>query len=136
MEELLKQIISKEGESVFLERWGRGVSPVWIYGEEITAPSANSVLVSKTVSTGKVGYIYGFMITAGEANHFKINWISGGASKSRRIVFGGAGSLQYTDPIAFNEGAPADAGTEITITNVNAGGSGVIYQVALLYAEV
>lgn len=133
---MLRQIIDKQGESVSKERWGREALPVWIDGEEITAPAANTTLVSKTVSAGKVGYIYGFMITAGEKNDFIISWISGGATKSRRIVFGAAGSLQYTDFIAFNEGAPADAETEIRITNVNAGGDSVVYQVALLYGEV
>jgi hypothetical protein len=119
-----------------LKRWGRNVSPVWIHGGEVTAPAANTALVSKTVTSGKSGYIYGFFISAGEANDFKINWTSGGSSYSRRIVFAGKGSLQYVDFVTFNEGLPADGGTNITITNVNAGSSGVVYQAAILYAEV
>jgi hypothetical protein len=119
-----------------LKRWGRNVSPAWVHGNEVTAPPANTTLVSKTVTSGKFGYIYGFFISAGEANDFKINWTSGGTSYSRRIVFPSKGSLQYVDFVAFNEGLPADGGTNITITNVNAGSTGVVYQVAILYAEV
>jgi hypothetical protein len=119
-----------------LQRWGRNVFPAWVHGNEVTAPPANTTLVSKTVTSGKSGYIYGFFISAGEANDFKINWTSGGTSYSRRIVFSGKGSMQYVDFVAFNEGLPASGGTSITITNVNAGSSGVVYQAAILYAEV
>ncbi|MEM0457405.1 MAG: hypothetical protein QXI01_06790 [Nitrososphaerota archaeon] len=119
-----------------LIRLGRNVDPVWIHGAEVTAPAANTALVSKIVSTGKVGYIYGFFISAGEANDFKINWTSGGTTYSIRIVFSGKGSLQYIDFISINEGAPADAGSSISITNVNAGSAGIVYQARLLYLEV
>jgi hypothetical protein len=117
-------------------RFGRDVSPTWVHGDEVTAPVAGTALVSKTVSSGKTGYIYGFFISAGEANDFKISWTSGGMTYSIRIPFGGQGCIHYTDSIALNEGMGADAGTSITITNVNAGSSGVIYQARLLYAEV
>ena len=119
-----------------LIKWSRDVEPEWIHADEVTAPAADTALVSKTVSTGKTGYIYGFFISVGEANDFKINWTSGGAAKSIRIPFSGKGALQYVDFVALNEGMGADAGTDITITNVNAGGSGVVYQARLLYAEV
>jgi len=119
-----------------LIRWGRDVEPAWVHAAEVTAPAAGTALVSKTVSTGKSGFIYGFFISAGEANDFKLNWTSGAAAYSRRIVFAGKGSLQYVDFIALNEGLPADAGSSVTITNVNAGSTGIIYQAAILYAEV
>jgi hypothetical protein len=119
-----------------LIRWGRNVSPSWVHGGEVPAPESNTVLVSKTVSTGKIGFIYGFFITAGEANDFKINWTSGGVAYSRRIVLGSKGSVQYVDFVALNEGLPADSGTTITITNINAGGVGQVYQAGILYAEV
>jgi hypothetical protein len=38
--------------------------------------------------------------------------------------------------VAFNEGLPADAGTSITITNVNAGSAGIVYQAALFVVGV
>jgi hypothetical protein len=41
-----------------------------------------------------------------------------------------------TFPKAYNEGYSADAGTSITITNVNAGSTGIIYQAGLLVAEI
>ncbi|MEM1538781.1 MAG: hypothetical protein QW651_08225, partial [Candidatus Nezhaarchaeales archaeon] len=119
-----------------LQRWGRDVTPAWVHAAEVTAPAAGTALVSQTVSTGKVGYIYGFFISAGEANDFKINWTSGATAYSVRIVFTGKGSLQYIDFAPLNEGLPADAGSSITITNVNAGSTGVVYQARLLYAEV
>ncbi|MEM4619694.1 MAG: hypothetical protein QW607_05720 [Desulfurococcaceae archaeon] len=121
---------------VKLIRFGKNVNPAWIHGTEVTAPAANTNLVSKTVSSGKQGYIYGFYITAGEANDFKINWTSGGTARSIRIMFTGKGSLQYVDFVPLNEGLPADAGTTISITNVNSGSSGIIYQARLLYIEV
>jgi hypothetical protein len=121
---------------VAVQRWGRNVSPVWVHGGEVTAPAAGTALVSKTVSTGKSGYIYGFFISAGEANDFKINWTSGGTAYSRRIPVGGKGAIQYVDFTPFNEGLPADAGSSVTITNVNAGSTGIVYQAAILYAEV
>ena len=119
-----------------LQRWGRNVEPTWIHGDEITAPAENTKLVSVTVSSGKKGYIYGFFIVAGEANDFKINWTSGGETKSIRIPFQSGGALQYVDIVPLNEGSPADENTEISITNVNAGSSEVVYQARLFYAEV
>jgi hypothetical protein len=119
-----------------LIRWGRDVAPVWVHGDEVTAPAAGTALVSKTVSTGKTGYIYGFFISAGEANDFKINFTTGGVAKSIRIPFGGRGALHYIDFVPMNEGMGADGGSHITITNVNAGSTGVVYQARILYAEV
>ena len=119
-----------------LMRWGIDAEPDWVPGTEVTAPAAGTALVSKTVSTGKVGYIYGFFISAGEANDFKINYTSGGAAKSIRVIFSGKGTVQYADLVAMNKGEPADAGSSITITNVNAGSAGIVYQARLLYAEV
>jgi len=118
-----------------LIRWGRNLSPTWVIGPEFTAPAAGTTLVSVTVPTGKRGWIYGFMITAGEANDFKINWTSGGTAYSKRIVFGGKGTVHFVDMISLNEGLSADPGTSMTITNVNAGSSGVVYQCALLHGE-
>jgi hypothetical protein len=117
-------------------RWGRNYEPSWTYGAESTAPAAGSTLVSKTVLTGKTGYIHGFLISSGEENNFKVNWTSGGVAKSVRIVFSAKGSLSCVSTIPLNEGLPADAGTAISITNVNAGAAGVIYQASVLVMEV
>ena len=119
-----------------LVRWGRDVEPAWVHGGEVTAPVAGTALVAWTVPTGKAGYIYGFFISAGEGNDFKLNWTSGGVAYSRRIVFPGKGTLHFVDVIALNEGLPADPGTTVSITNVNAGSAGVVYQAALLVVAV
>jgi phage-related tail protein len=119
-----------------LIRRGRNVEPTWVYGSEITAPAAGTALVSKTVGTGKTGYVYGIFITAQEANDFKLNWKSGATSYSIRIAFAGKGSLMVTFEIPINEGLGADADSTISITNVNAGSAGTVYQAGILYAEV
>ena len=119
-----------------LVRWGRNVDPAWTHAAEVVAPLAGAVLVTQAVGAGVSGYIYGFFISCGEANDFLLNWTSGGNPYSKRIVFGGAGVIQAVEGVPMNEGLPADATTDITITNVNAGGVGMVYQANLLYAEV
>jgi hypothetical protein len=117
-------------------RWGRSVNPAWTYAAEQVAPGAGTALVTQAVSAAKSGYIYGFFISCQEANNFLLNWTSGGVARSKRIIFGGAGSSEAVDPVALNEGLPADAGTNVTITNVTAAVAGMIYQANLLYGEV
>ena len=118
-------------------RWGIDVEPNWIHAAEIVAPGAGVALVtSGAIPVGSVGYILGFFISCQEANNFLLNWTSGGLALTKRIVFGGQGTLEAVEPIALNKGLPADPGTVITITNVNAGGAGMIYQANLLVGEV
>lgn len=119
-----------------LIKFNRAVSPAWTYGSETTAPVAGTSLVSKTVSAGKTGYVYGVFISAGEANDFKLTWTSGGASYSIRIPFSGKGALQVVFDVPINEGLPADGGSTISLTNVDAGSAGVVYQAGILYAEL
>jgi hypothetical protein len=119
-----------------LVRHGKIIEPSWVYGNEITAPAADSTLVSKTVSVGKTGFIYGFLITADEANVFRINWISGGVAKSIRITFSSGGTVGFDGVLPVNEGLGADPTTSITIVNVNAGGGDKVYQAGILYAEI
>jgi hypothetical protein len=118
------------------QRWGRDLEPEWIHAAEVTAPAEGAALVTKAVGAGGAGYIYGFLISAQEINDFKVNWTSGATAYSIRIPFGGAGATECVDPTPLNEGLPADAETNITITNVNAAAAGKIYQARLLYAEV
>jgi len=132
----LAKLDVKLTEQAKYQRWGRNLEPEWVHSAEVTAPAAATNLVSKTVGTGKSGYIYGFLITAGEPNDFKLNWTSGGTAYSIRIVFSSKGSLETIDNVALNEGLPADAGSSITIQNVNAGAAGIVYQARLLYVEV
>jgi hypothetical protein len=136
----LDQIVSSLDVSLSttatLTRFGRSITVGWVIGSEMTAPAAGTALVSKSVTSGKTGYIYGFIITAGEANDFKVNWTSGGIARSVRIATAARGSVVLISPTPINEGLGAGGGTSITITNVNAGSSGVVYQAALLYGEV
>lgn len=118
------------------QRWGRDLEPSWIHAAEQTAPGAGTALVTKTVTAGLNGYIYGFFISAQEANDFLLNWTSEGVAKSKRIIFGSMGTTECVDPIPLNEALPADELTSITITNVNAGGAGKIYQCNLLVGEI
>jgi len=117
-------------------RWGREVSPTWVHAVEQVAPGALTALVTQAVTAGMIGYIYGFFISVGEGNDFLINWTSATVAYTRRLVFGAGGTVEAIDQVAINDGLPADAGTNITITNVNVGGAGIIYQACLLYAEV
>jgi hypothetical protein len=105
-------------------------------GSEVTAPSAGTALASRTVGAGRRGYVYGVFITAGEANDFRLEWTSGGVSYSLRIPLCGRGAIMLTSLIPLNEGLPADGGTSVAVTNINAGSPGVVYQAAVLYAEV
>jgi len=119
-----------------LIRWGRDVDPTWVHAAEVIAPLIGAVLVTQAVTAGMVGYIYGFFIACTEANSFLVNWTSATVAYSKRMVFGAAGSMEAIDNIAFNEGLPADAGSNITITNVVAGAGATVYQAGLLYAEI
>jgi hypothetical protein len=117
-------------------RWGRVVYPAWVHGDPVTAPGAGATLVSKTVSSNKRGYIYGFIITVPEPNAVTLSWISSGATRTLKIEFGGKGTLKDSSPLPINEGYPADPGTNISITVVNAGSAGLTYQASLLVGEV
>lgn len=119
-----------------LIRWNRNVDPEWVHAVEQTAPGAGTVLVSRTVGAGVTGFLYGFFISAGESNDFLINWTSGAVARSIRIVFPTKGSVESIDVSPVNEGLGADAGTTVTITNVNAAGAGIIYQARLFYTEI
>jgi hypothetical protein len=97
---------------------------------------AGAALVSQTVTAGKSGYIYGVFMTLQEGNDLLLNWTSGGVANSKRFNFGSSGTIETADPIAMNDGLPADAGTNITVTVVTIAGAGKIYQANLLYGEV
>jgi hypothetical protein len=114
-------------------RYGRVLSSLaWVYSSVVTAPAAVTTLASYTVPAGKTGFIYGYFISASEANQFEIRWASGGVTRAIRVVFGGGGSVHAASLIALNEGLPADPGTTISIVNINAGGAGDVYQAGLL----
>ena len=124
-------VITNISNSLF----NRNVKPSWSYLPYFTAPAGGSVLIQKdTVATAT--YIYGFFIAAGEANAFLINWTFAGSIYSRLIPLGGVGAVETIDCVPLNEGQPADKKSVITITNINAGGAGILYQAGLLIGEV
>lgn len=117
-------------------RWGRDVVPLWTTAAPVVAPLAGAALVTRAVPALQVGYIYGFLLNASEANTFILNWTSGGIAYTRRLFFGGGGFSEDVVPTAFNEGLPADAGTNITVTVLGAGAPASVYQANLLIGEV
>jgi hypothetical protein len=119
-----------------LIKFNRNVSPAWVYGSEVSAPAAGTALVSKTVSSGKSGYIYGVFISAGEPNDFRLTWVSATITYSIRIPFSGKGAMMVVFDVPINEGLPANAGSSVSVVIINAGSSGVVYQAGILYAEV
>jgi hypothetical protein len=129
-------LASNDPAGAKLIRWGRDVTPTWTHAAEAGAPGALTALVTQAVGAGHVGYIYGFFASATEANNFLINWVSATVAYAVRLPFGGQGFVQDVEPVPLNEGLAADAGSNITIQNVNAGALGSIYQARILYAEV
>ena len=117
-------------------RWGRDVAPDWTHAAEVVAPAAGTALVTQAVTVGMTGYFYGFFVSATEANEFLINWVSAAVAYAMRLFFGAGGFVQDVETVALNEGLPADAGTNITITNDNLGAALMVYQARLLYAEI
>ena len=85
-----------------LINFNRNVTPAWVYGSEVTAPAAGTALVSRSVSSGRSGYIYGFIITAGEANDFKLSWVSGGFARGLRVTLASRGSVVLVSPVPVN----------------------------------
>ncbi|MEM3961637.1 MAG: hypothetical protein QXQ36_07215 [Sulfolobales archaeon] len=115
-------------------RWGHNVKLKWVYGNFITAPPGNTILVSYTPS--KPAYIYGFYIFADEANDFEIGWVSGGVYQSFLVATGSRGTTYFSDIIPINESLPADPDTDIIIRNLRDGGVNLMYRCGLFIGEV
>jgi hypothetical protein len=123
--------------SLLVQRYGHLLIPSWVYGSLVSAPSANTSLVSFTVGAGKRGYIYGFFISASETNDFNIEFTDiNGDVRTYRIVLAGKGTVHYADIIPLNEGIPAKEQTTISIKNINAGSTDSYYQAGLLVGEI
>jgi hypothetical protein len=111
-------------------RWGIPREPAWVDGSETTAPAAGTALVSKTVSSGKTGRVFGVHIAAPEANRFQLQ---SGGSVIKDFTVGIEGVIHIVLPLPLLNNVAA--GTAITINNVTAGASGAVYQASLLYDE-
>lgn len=115
-------------------RWGHNVSLKWVFGSYLTAPPANTALVSYTAT--RRTYIYGFYIFSDEPNDFTIEWTHGGADYEFLIATGSRGTTYFVDIIPLNESLAADPGTQIVIRNKRDGNTGMVYRAALFIGEV
>ncbi|MEM2498488.1 MAG: hypothetical protein QXR81_08950 [Candidatus Nezhaarchaeales archaeon] len=118
-----------------LMRWGIDAEPDWVEGAETTAPAAGTALVSKTVSAGKTGKVFGVHVVADEGNDFQLGTFDGTTFTVRkRLPLGAKGTIFVVSgkPL-INDVA---AGLQVQVRNVAAGSAGVVYQASLLYAEV
>lgn len=111
-------------------RWGIGREPVWEYGDEATMPLAEQALVTKTVSLGKTGRVFGVHISAGEANQFRLYQ---GSAVKQRFDLSSAGTILIVlaNPLIDS----IVAGTAVSIKVVTAAAADIVYQANLLYDE-
>lgn len=111
-------------------RWGITREPIWVDGLEVTGPlvSAGTSLVTKTVSSGKLGRIFGLHIAVDEANQFQLYQDS---TVIKRFPLNDAGVIHVVlaTPLLNNVSGV------IAIKNVAAATSGKTYQSSLLYDE-
>lgn len=112
-----------------LIRWGISSEPDWTFGAEITAPPANSNLLSLAIPANKTGYIFGIFLSTGEENVFRLVC----PAVSVRIVMESKGTrlLISERPFCYAEG-PAT----VFVRNVNAGSQGIVYQAGILAAII
>jgi len=111
-------------------RWGVNREPAWVNGAYATAPGAGVALVTKAVTAGKTGRVFGIHISADEANQFDLELAT--VVKNHYVMAsGGTLDLVFASPI---QDAIA-AATSITLNVVVAGTGTNKYQASLLYDE-
>ncbi|MEM2376818.1 MAG: hypothetical protein QXZ10_04315 [Sulfolobales archaeon] len=115
-------------------RWGRVITPFWVFGSEASNPPANTILAQYNVPSGKTGYIHGLYISCEDGNRFAIQFTSNNTTYTLYIVMPTGGTIYLTDFIAMNEGLPCDGGTTISIKNINSGVG--LYQAGLFIGVV
>ena len=104
----------------------------FIRGSYVTAPAANSDLITFTLPSNKKGAVVAVVLDATEPNLFDIVWISGGQSRSYRVRLPADGVMAYDFKPGLNLDLPADPNTSIVIRNVNAAGAGAQYKADML----
>ena len=109
-------------------RWGIPREPFWIDGTENTAPAAGTMLVTRVVSPGLSGRVFGVHIKANEANAFQLKV---GSATMKDFAVGAEGFLTVVlgNPLVDN----IASGTTVYIQNVFTGTS--VYQASILYDE-
>ena len=94
------------------------------------APAAGVAFCDVTIGAGKVGEIFGFQITADEANSFDIR---AGTYSMEHQALSALGTIFIVSPLPLE---PAyGAGVLYRITNVNVATAGITYQGRILYRE-
>ncbi|MEM3356762.1 MAG: hypothetical protein QW166_02930 [Candidatus Bathyarchaeia archaeon] len=111
-------------------RWGIPREPVWVDGAEATAPAAGTALVSRTVSAGMTGRVFGVHISADEGNQFRL-YVDATVVKRFALVAAGTIHIVLALPLKDN----IAAGSVVSIKNVVAGATGKVYQASVLYDE-
>ena len=119
-------------------RWGQPVEPNWVYGVVTTGPTAGAVLVSQGVSSGYNGYIWGYFLSTNDTagNTFLIKWTYNNTTYQQMVVFGGAGTVNFITNKAVNSGLPAQGGSTMAISILNAGSTNALYMAGLLWGQV
>jgi hypothetical protein len=105
-----------------------GTPKTWSTKGTVTAPSAAAVLARVAGTDPK--RIYGYLVCAGEANTIQITYTTGKGSRVIQIPFGSAGHLLVVSEI---EPLTPEITSEIVMSVVNAGGTGIDYQGSILY---
>lgn len=123
--------LGMEWANVSILRWGVAREPAWVSGTVTDNPGAGTALVSKTVTAGKTGRVFGLSITADEANTFDLY---ADAVKKAHFAMAAAGNIYVVLPAPMVDSLAV--GTVVAIKNVSAaGGAGKYYQAQLLYDE-
>jgi len=107
---------------------------VYVQGSEVKGPSAGATLMSYTVPQGFRAHVVAVEVLAGDANEFTLGWTSGGSARSKKIYVPTAGYYMVKFPLPPTLGAPADAGTAVTLSVVNAGLASSKYYAAMWIA--
>ncbi len=112
-------------------RWGIPREPAWVDGAVTDNPNAAATLVTKTVTVGKTGRLFGLSIDADEANTFGVYE---DATEKLHFSLGSAGVVLVVTPGPILDSIAASV--VVTIKNIGAGGgAGKKYQARLLYDE-
>ena len=120
-----------EGPNLRMLRWGIAREPAWVDGAVTDNPGAGTDLVTKTVTAGKTGRLFGLSIVADEANSFDVYL---DATRKLHYDLAAAGNIVIVVPSPLVDSIAA--GTVIDLRNVTAGSAaGKYYQARLLYDE-
>ena len=120
-------------------RWGYPVEPIWTYSAVSTGPlAAGMVLLSRPVSSGYNGYIWGYFLSENDpnGNAFLIRWVNGTTVYQQMVVMNGPGTVNFVSAKTINDGLPASPNTTMAIQILNAASTNALYVVGILYGQV